>query len=72
MCWGRDIFFRRHGIQHMQKIGMVAQIVARINIRLANRFFVGKCGNGFGLGQQADDVQVNIFPVAAFGIITGK
>lgn len=44
------IFLTWHGKAHVQEVGSIRQVIARINERLAHMVFEGHCGNGRQLG----------------------
>jgi hypothetical protein len=60
---------RRHGEHHVEKVLCIGQIVARIDKGLADRLLVGEGGNGAGLGQEPDDVEVQVLVRLGAGVI---
>ena len=59
-----DVFLGRHGVEHVQEVFRVGQIVARINERLADRVFVRPGGDRRHLGDQPEGADL-----AALGFV---
>ena len=49
-----DVGLRRHGIEHVEEVLRIAQVVARIHEGLADRVLVGPGGDGRHLGDQPE------------------
>jgi len=52
--WVDLIFLGRDGVEHVQEVFRVAQVVARIDKRLPDRIFVSPGGDGRKLGDEAE------------------
>ena len=50
----------RHREHHVQEVRGVGEVVARVDERLADRLLVREGGDRLRLGEQADDVQVDV------------
>ncbi len=59
----------RHGVHHMEEITRITQVVAGVDVGLADRLLVGEGGDGLQLGDEPDDVQVEVGLCAGVGIV---